>query len=197
MLQLRDLATGDLILFDGRHRVHVRQRERTGCRWTQVALAIRLPTEPLPLIFEASQLSESIDIKSGRVIRGVQLVRSKERLETFEGQAAARILSPALGPARTARLLSFVTRTHGRSFDRSPRSAVRAYYRTNPRPDGSVFFCSHLVAEAYQRLGILPVPPDGLGANNYIPADFSAHYSGAYFPMHEHVALSEESILSW
>ena len=39
--------------------------------------------------------------------------------------------------------------------------------------DLSSLFCSELVAEAYQRLGLLPKPPQGLPSNEYTPRDFA------------------------
>ena len=39
--------------------------------------------------------------------------------------------------------------------------------------DLSSLFCSELVAEAYQAMGLLDEPPRGLPSNEYVPIDFS------------------------
>jgi hypothetical protein len=60
--------------------------------------------------------------------------------------------------------------------------------------DLSSLFCSELVAEAYQAMGLLPEYPKGLPSNEYTPLDFSSHRNlkllGGY-------AFKEELSISW
>jgi hypothetical protein len=72
---------------------------------------------------------------------------------------------------------------------------VRALRRKNPPSDGSSFYCSELVAEAYQRVGLLPTPPLGPTSNNYIPPDFSSVYGSAILPLEAGVYLAAERVL--
>jgi hypothetical protein len=174
---------GDLILYSGRHPLHVRQYEITGCRWTQVALAVEMPGYGGPLVFESTMLSPCKDVIIGGVQRGVQIVRWCERVGTFDGRIALRKWSPPIDEVAIARLHAFVREVHGRPFDESPWTAVRALRRRNRPAANESFFCSQLVAEALQRMGLLARPPDAPSSNNYIPADFSTEYSDALLPL--------------
>jgi hypothetical protein len=92
-------------------------------------------------------------------------------------------------------LLAFVEEVHGQPFNDSKWVAVRAFRRRNRPGNGSSFFCSELVAEAYQRLGLLLKPPSGMSSNNYIPADFCSTYEKTLLRMHADFRLGEERII--
>ena len=49
----------------------------------------------------------------------------------------------------------------------------------NKGAHGTRCFCSELVAEALQRVGLLPTPSTGLSLNNYIPANFTSAFRRA------------------
>ena len=71
-------------------------------------------------------------------------------------------------------LLAFYYEARDRPFERNRLEFLRSVY-DGPlgrirREDPSSFFCSELVAEAYQRMGLLPDSPP---ANEYTPRDFS------------------------
>jgi hypothetical protein len=182
-------------LFCGRTPIHLRIQEVTGCPWTQVALLLCHANEPQPLVFESTKMSASLDIKTGSILRGVQLVRLSDRLSSFDGTFAVRELRPPLSDRQAEALLAFAEEVHGRPFNDSKRVVVGALRRKNHPSDGSSFYCSELVAEAYQRMGLLPRPPRGPTSNNYIPADFSSTYSSAQLPLEAGVSLGAERIL--
>ena len=167
---------GDLILFSGDHPVHVRQEMVTGCRWAQVAMVVGRPDHRGPVVFESTTLSPCRDIFTGHQHRGVQLAGWSERVSTFTGWIALRRWAAALDDATLSRLNAFVDEVHGRPFDENPRNAGRAFRRRNRYPTNESFFCSQLVAEALQRMGLIQSPPEGPSSNNYIPADFSCEY---------------------
>src|SRR5262249_18984000 len=197
MYEITKLSIGDLILFCGRTPIHLRIQEVTGCPWTQVALLLRHSNDPQPLVFESTKMSASLDIKTGSILRGVQLGRLSDRLSSFDGTVAVRELRPPLSDRQAEALLAFAEQVHGRPFNDSKRVAVGALRRKNHPSDGSSFYCSELVAEAYQRMGLLPTPPRGLTSNNYIPADFSSTYSSPPLPLEAGVYLEAERILIW
>ena len=99
------LRSGDVILYSGQHRLHRLQQERTGCPWAQVGLILQLPGEAGPVVFEATKISPALDVRTGAVVRGVQLVGFAERVALFQGAVAIRRLSPALPGELEARLL--------------------------------------------------------------------------------------------
>jgi hypothetical protein len=190
-----ELQSGDVILFSGLHHLHLRQQQITGCPWAQVALVIRLSCVPWPLLFESTKISTCLDVKTGTVVQGVQLVRASERFSSFEGMVALRKLTPALSENLRCRLTCFAEEVHGWPFNDSKWTAARALRRKNRPSNSCSYFCSELAAEAYQRLGLLPSPPEGLSSNNYIPADFSSIFPQAFLPLGAGFRLGEEQAL--
>lgn len=186
-----DLATGDVILYCGRHPLHVRQQELTSCPWAQVGLILRLPGVGA-CAFESTKLSECIDVWSGSVIRGVQVVRLADRIGAFSGRIAFRRLEPRLPGRAVEQLGSYAARVHALPFNDSKWTAVRAFRRKNPESSRGCFFCSELVAEAYQQVGLLPAPPEGLPSSNYIPADFSSSYATSVVRLNRGFRMLEE-----
>jgi hypothetical protein len=63
----------------------------------------------------------------------------------------------------------------GRPYERNRLELFRSVYDgplgRNRKEDPTSFFCSELVAEAYQRMGLLPASPS---ASEYTPRDFSS-----------------------
>jgi hypothetical protein len=173
-VDLAGLRSGDVVLYWGQHPLQRLQQELTSCPWGQVGLILRLPGESEPLVFESSKVSRVPDVRLGAVVRGVQLVRFAERVASFEGKVAVRALHPRLPQELERMLLAFADRVHGRPFNNSKWAALRSLRRRNLPSRDPGFFCSELVAEAYQAIGLLPRPPQGLSSNNYIPADFSS-----------------------
>jgi hypothetical protein len=188
-----EVASGDLILYSGRHPLHRQQQDITGCVWSQVGLL--LGGSP-PLVFESTKLSECTDVRTGTILRGVQVVRLVDRLNSFKGELAVRSLRPSLPGELEAALLAFVEEVHGQPFNDSKWVAVRALRRRNRPGNGSSFFCSELVAEAYQRLGLLLSPPLGPSSNNYIPSDFCSTYEKTLLRMCAGFRLGEERIMT-
>jgi hypothetical protein len=74
-----------------------------------------------------------------------------------------------------AALLAFYQEARGRPYERNRLELFRSVYDgplgDNRKEDDTSFFCSELVAEAYQRMGLLPPNPP---ANEYTPHDFSS-----------------------
>ena len=196
MKLFESLSSGDVLLYHGQHPLHLRQQEVTGCLWSQVGLVLCLSANTQRHVFESTKLSLCQDVRKGIIIHGVQIVRFQDRVDSFEGEVAVRRLLPPLSTRQIFRLQAFAEEVHGRPFNDSKWVAARAFCRRNPSSDCSSFFCSELVAEAFQRIGLLPAPPAGLSANNYIPADFSSIYPGAHLPLRRGYRLDAERVLS-
>jgi hypothetical protein len=195
-VQFTELRSGDLILYSGHHPLHRLQQMRTGCQWAQVGLILRLTEQPFPVVLESTKLSRARDLWTGVVAQGVQLVPFPERLDSFEGVVATRALNPSLPSDLELRLISFAERMHGLPFNDNKWVMFRSFRRRNLPSREVGFFCSELVAEAYQWIGLLPLPPDGLSSNNYIPADFSSSYPGRVLPLRPGFELSDEQLCS-
>jgi hypothetical protein len=188
------LANGDVVLFSGSHPMHQLQHERTGCPWGQVGVILDFSDGEL-YVFESTRVSNCVDVKLRRIVCGVQWVRLSDRILSFEGSIAARSLAPPLTGSMIGQFVSFAREVHGRPFNNSKWVALRSIRRRNPRSSCSCYFCSELVAEAYQRIGLLPKPPDGRTSNNYIPADFSTMYSDRMLPLQHGFRLGVELLL--
>lgn len=91
-------------------------------------------------------------------------------------------------------LIKFAREVYGLPFNNSPWEAVRARRRRNVASGWTSFFCSELVAAAYQRIGLLLPPPMGWSPNNYIPADFSTKYADSIVQL-QGSALTDEILL--
>ena len=189
-----DLESGDVILFSGETPLHKRIQSFLGSSWSQVGMLLRWPLSGELVVFESTKVSVCNDVEAGKVLYGVQLVRFVDRIERFQGSVAVRKLLPPLSPQQVAVLLAFYKEVKGRPYNDCKYYVVRAKHRQNRVPDPSKFYCSELIAEAYQRLGILAKPPEGPTSNNYIPPDFASQ--ATFLKFKEGVELGPEIYMS-
>ncbi len=196
VMRFEDLSSGDVILYSGKHPLHLRQQEVTGCLWSQVGIVLRSRIYSQLFVVESTKLSVCRDVKTGVIEQGVQIVRLEDRVDSFEGKVAVRLVVPSLSRLAVSQLHFFAEEVHGRPFNDSKLTAARAFRRRNTASDCSSFFCSELVAEAFQRIGLLPTPPIGLSSNNYIPADFSSAFPAAQLSLRKGYCLSAERLVS-
>ena len=115
------------------------------------------------------------DLDTDQMRKGVQLVALSDRVANYRGRIAVRRLSePGLAASDHARLWQLRKDLRGRQYEADRLELIKAAY-DGPlgmnEEDLSSLFCSELVAEAYQCLGLLgPSKP----SNEYVPADFSS-----------------------
>ncbi len=124
-----------------------------------------------------SHLSNLDDADTGRLTKGVQRVELSERLERCFAsgyEIGIRKLSKSLTEDMIRKLNDFRHEVSGRHYEESKiellRSAYDGIFGEN-KEDLSSLFCSELVAEAYQRMGLLT---ETLPSNEYTPKDFSS-----------------------
>ena len=163
---------GDILLFSGRDDRSRCVQRWLGSPWSQAALVITLPGFTEPLVLEATSVPSCPDIENGTLRTGVRTVRLSERLASFEGAVALRPLQPALDDAGRERLRIYRATVIGRPFEFSPAETRRLYRRGHTAWTGASYFCSALVAEALQTMGVLALPSDGPLPNNVLPSDF-------------------------
>jgi hypothetical protein len=150
-----------------------------GCAWSHVGLVVRTAGSDLPLLFEAIPCRELVDAITGRAAGGVRLVSLSERLASFEGALAVRRLDPALAPGQIERLMVVLRQLHGRPYERDLLELIRSVSDRveRPREDLASVFCSELVAEILQGIGLLDeVGQGGRPSNEYTPRHFSDGY---------------------
>ena len=167
-----NLKTGDLVLFSGKGRISRLIQFGTASKWSHVGMVVVLPEFDFVLLWESTTLSSLRDIVSGKARKGVQLVALSERLRTYDGTAAVCTLKGAHLAAGDMRALAHFRReVRGRPYEQSKLELLFSVFRRwcGLGEDLSSLFCSELVGEAYQRMGLLP---PGVPSNSYTPADF-------------------------
>jgi hypothetical protein len=173
-----DLKTGDLVLFSGASFFSGVIKWAIGGKWSHVGVVVRLASLPgRVLLWESTTLADLPDAETGRAQAGVQLVFLSERLATYHGEFKLRQLDKPVTPAMEAALATLRARLSGRPYEQDKLELINAAFagwfgRSRGERLNSLF-CSELVAEAYQAMGLLPEPPHGRPSNEYTPRDFS------------------------
>lgn len=173
-----DLKTGDLVLFSGASFFSSVIRWAIGGKWSHVGVVVRSPALPgRVLLWEATTLADLPDAETGVPRAGVQLVFLSDRIATYDGEFKLRALDAPVTGEMEAALAARRTALAGRPYEREKVELVRAAFggwlgeARGERLDS--LFCSELVAEAYQAMGLLPEPPDGPPSNAYTPRHFA------------------------
>lgn len=167
------LKTGDIVLFSGKGGVSTGIKWFTGSKWSHVGMALRLPEWEIVLLWESTTLNDIADIESGKEKKGVQLVPLSQRISTYSGEVSIRLLDVERTSDMMKDLSVLRAEIKGRPYEKDKIELVKAAY-DGPfganTEDLSSLFCSEMVAEAYQRMGLLGDKPP---SNEYIPKDFS------------------------
>lgn len=193
------LKTGDIVIFSGKSAVSNFIKLFSGGKWSHVGMVLRLKQfGDAVLLWESSTLSNIVDVETQTATKGVQLVPMSQRVANYDGDVAVRPLNKAV----TAKMLHALAECR-KALSRKPYEAgevelLKAAYDgiggKSSGEDLSSLFCSELVAEAYQSMGLLPEYPKGLPSNEYTPLDFSSHRKlkllGGY-------SLTDEIPISW
>jgi len=172
---IRDtLDTGDIVLFSGKGRISGLIKWVTKSEWSHIGMVLRLVEWNMLLLWESTTLSKIKDIQSGEARQGVQLVPLSERLKGYDGRVGIRRLNyfDKYQAVDTMALMEFRREVKGRPYERSKLELLKSAYDGpfgKNEEDLSSLFCSELVAEAYQRLGLLT---EGTPSNEFTPADF-------------------------
>ena len=172
--KIRDtLHTGDLVLFEGTSLFSRIIQRASGSQWSHVGMVMRLPEYDYLALYESTNSRGLRDLGSGVPTRGVQLVPLSDRLQQYAGRVAVRNLVDAGLIAEDFRALTDLRKElRGRPYEESALELIHAAHDFPgevTEEDLSSLFCSELVAEAYQRLGLLT---DRKPSNEYTPGDF-------------------------
>lgn len=173
-----DLKTGDLVLFSGVSFFASVIKWAVGGKWSHVGIVVRPLAFPGRVaLWESTTLADLPDIESGRAAAGVQLVWLSERLATYAGEFKLRALDKAITPEMEAALTTRRAELSGRPYEQDKLDLVNAafdgWFGESKGERLNSLFCSELVAEAYQAMGLLPEPPAGPPSNEYTPRDFA------------------------
>lgn len=167
------LKTGDIVLFSGKGGISTGIKWFTQSKWSHVGMVLRLPEWDAVLLWESTTLNSIADVESGKERKGVQLVPLSERIRKYSGETSIRLLSVERTPDMLKDLSLLRAEIKGRPYEEDKVELIKAAY-DGPfganREDLSSLFCSEMVAEAYQRMGLLG---EDMPANEYTPKDFS------------------------
>jgi hypothetical protein len=162
------LKTGDLVLFTGQGPARGLFKWFRRPAWTHVGLVLRGPEDSEPLLWEA--------IREGPR-RGTLVVRLAGRMTGFRGRMSVRCLNRPLASAQCQRLDALRQEMAGRSRARGLLDLMGAAddgWLGARRDNLGVPTDAELVAEAYQRLGLLAdVAHGGVLPGEYRPRQFA------------------------
>ena len=166
------LKTGDIVLFVGKSWTSWLIKFGTRGKWSHVGMVIKIPDYDIVLLWESTTLSKIKDIISGKARKGVQLVPLRDRLSTYRGEAAVRCLTGPISIEDLCKLHTLRDEVRGRPYEQSKLQLLFAAFKRfcGFGEDLSSLFCSELVAEAYQRMGMLR---EDIPSNSFNPNDFS------------------------
>lgn len=168
------LKTGDIALFSGKGGISAGIKWATLSRWSHVGMIVVLPEYDFVTVWESTTLSSLVDLDTKIPRKGVQLVPLSSRIEGYDGEVAVRQLEGVTFDENDLKNLMQLRRElAGREYERDKIELIKSAYDGplgRNSEDLTSLFCSKLVAEAYQRLGLLSEEEP---SNEYTPADFS------------------------
>lgn len=173
-----DLKTGDLVLFSGASFFSSVIKWAVGGKWSHVGVVVRLPAVPGRVaLWESTTLADLPDVETGRAAAGVQLVWLSERLASYAGEFKLRALDRPVTAEMEEALTAKRVELSGRPYEQEKLDLINAafdgWFGESRGERLHSLFCSELIAEAYQAMGLLPEPPDGPPSNEYTPRDFA------------------------
>jgi hypothetical protein len=173
-----ELKTGDVILFSGKGAISNVIKLFSGGKWSHVGMVLRIHEfSDAVLLWESTGLNDIPDIETALPTKGVQLVPLSQRLSTYPGEVTFRKLNKATTKDMFHKLSDKRKELSRKPYEKSEMELLMAAWDkfggASSGEDLSSLFCSELVAEGYQSMGLLDEYPKGLPSNEYTPADFS------------------------
>lgn len=173
------LDTGDIVLFSGKGLVSQGIKRFTFSSWSHVGMVLKSAELDSVMLWESTTLSNIPDVESGKLLKGVQIVPLSQRIGLYKGSISIRRLKLERNNKHTKALVKLRKELRGRKYEDSELELIKSAYDGpfgRNTEDLSSLFCSELVAEAYQAMGLLcddKIDPNYKPSNEYTPADFS------------------------
>ena len=191
-----ELKTGDLVLFSGKGPFSDIIKYGTLSKWSHIGMILHMPEYDFLTVWESTTLSDVKDLESGLPRKGVQLVPLSNRVQKYSGDISVRQLKGSDLPNNSLRkLMELRKELRGKEYEKSKIELLKSAYDGpfgHNDEDLSSIFCSELVAEAYQRLGLVT---EEKSSNEYTPADFSEkrmkELTGDFY-LSEEITLKDE-----
>ena len=173
------LNTGDIVLFSGSGVISKTIQYFSRSFWSHIGMVIRDEEWKMLLLWESTTLSKVKDVESRGQRQGVAIRPMSDRLRDYPvGKVAFRKLQNiTITDEMKQVLIAFRDEIKGRNYEESKIELMKSAYDGflgDNKEDLSSVFCSELVAEALQRIGVLKEYDEdgGYPSNEYTPADF-------------------------
>lgn len=171
------LDTGDIALFAGKGLISMGLRVGSLCSWSHVAMVVRVKEPDVALLYQSTPVCKAKDFFDGTLKNGVQINIMSEAVKGYNGKVAVRHLTVERTSAMLEGLSRFRQEVKNRPYEEHIVQMVKAVWDGplgHVEEDLSSLFCSELVAEAYQRMGLLAdSEAGGKPATEYTPKNFS------------------------
>jgi hypothetical protein len=192
----KTVMAGDIILFSGKASTSRCIEAFCNSRWSHIAIVFYDPCIDkghTPLLLEsAASRDEANDVYLSTLVTGVRVVRMADCLRKYRGHCVSlrRLQMPSLSIRLQFNsyandiIMKFKNENHGKPYEHRKYVFVFAKLGFCGPIYGDTcksYFCSQLVAECYQRMGLLPCGTWSKRANQYLPNDFSV--LGAPLPL--------------
>ncbi len=167
-----ELKTGDMVLFSGGGFISRIIQMYTRSKWSHVGLVVKDGWFDMLLLWESTTLSK-IKTVNGIVRQGVAIRPLSEVIANYDGVVGVRQLDKPLSDGQELDIGDLRKEFKGRDYEQSKSELFKSAYDFiggKNEEDLSSLFCSELVAEAYQRIGLLS---EDVPSNEYTPADLA------------------------
>jgi len=191
------LDTGDIVLFSGKGLVSMGLKIGALCSWSHVAMVVRVKEPDVALLYQSTPVCKAKDFFDGILKNGVQVNVLSEAVNGYNGKVAIRHLAVDRTTEMLDGLSRFRQKVKDRPYEEHIIQMVKAVWDGplgHVEEDLSSLFCSELVAEAYQSMGLLPASEaGGKPATEFTPKNFSTEGSAIEL-LHE-ARLGEEIVI--
>ena len=147
--------TGDLILFSGKSLFSKIIKAQTMSDISHVGIVI--VENGIPLICESTTLTDLIDHKNGKVIKGVQKHILKDRVSNYDGKVYYSKLLVDI--PKVENMLDWLSVVHSKETKYDTKQAIFSglFIKDfiNSKPNFNKLFCSELVFKALQEGGVI------------------------------------------
>lgn len=180
---IRDrLDTGDIVLFSGKGLISMGLQIGSLCSWSHVAMVVRIKEPDVILVYQSTPVCKAKDFLADKPKQGVQINLLSQAIESYKGKVGIRLLNVQRTDEMLKNLNEFRNEMKNRDYEDRIIEMVQAVWDGpfgHVDEDLSSLFCSELVAEAYQRMGLLlPNEQGGKNSNEYTPKNFSTQGGG-------------------
>ncbi len=169
--------TGDIILYGGRSFLSYLIKLFGWSPWSHVGIVVKLSKFDKLLFFQTTPSKRLKDVILKKNIQGVQINFLEDFIKNEDGTVAWRRLKAARNEELRDGLQEYISDSIGKPYEKDLLEIARANYDGplggNEEETLDSLFCSELVAEAYQQMGLLPCDKNGgRNSNEYTPKDF-------------------------